>query len=69
MKHGPIALVDKEMLVLAIAPKDPWYEKMISQIEQAKARGGKVAVIATMATPARAEIVTTFFGCQTHPGI
>lgn len=47
MKHGPIALVDKDMPVLALAPKDPWYEKMISQIEQAKARGGKVYVVAT----------------------
>ena len=47
MKHGPIALVDKDMPVLAIAPKDPWYEKMISQIEQAKARGGRVIVVAT----------------------
>lgn len=47
MKHGPIALVDKDMPVLAIAPKDPWYEKMISQIEQAKARGGFVIAIAT----------------------
>ena len=47
MKHGPIALVDKDMPVLAIAPKDPWYEKMISQIEQAKARGGMVIAVAT----------------------
>ncbi|MEX2160599.1 MAG: glutamine--fructose-6-phosphate transaminase (isomerizing) [Anaerolineales bacterium] len=47
MKHGPIALIDAEMPVLAIAPRDPWYEKMISQIEQAKARGGKVIAVAT----------------------
>lgn len=47
MKHGPIALIDKDMPVLAIATKDPWYEKMISQIEQAKARGGVVIAIAT----------------------
>ncbi len=47
MKHGPIALVDRDMPVLAIAPDDPWYEKMISQIEQAKARGGSVIVVAT----------------------
>ncbi len=47
MKHGPIALIDKTMPVLAIAPKDPWYEKMVSQIEQAKARGGQVIVVAT----------------------
>ena len=47
MKHGPIALIDRDMPVLAIAPKDPWYEKMISQIEQAKARGGSVIAVAT----------------------
>lgn len=47
MKHGPIALVDRDLPVLAIAPDDPWYEKMISQIEQAKARGGSVIVVAT----------------------
>jgi glucosamine--fructose-6-phosphate aminotransferase (isomerizing) len=47
MKHGPIALIDPDMPVLAIALRDPWYEKMISQIEQAKARGGKVVAIAT----------------------
>ncbi len=47
MKHGPIALVDQDMPVLALAPRDPWYEKMISQIEQAKARGGKIFVVAT----------------------
>jgi len=47
MKHGPIALVDRDLPVLAIAPDDPWHEKMISQIEQAKARGGSVIVVAT----------------------
>jgi glucosamine--fructose-6-phosphate aminotransferase (isomerizing) len=47
MKHGPIALVDKDMPVLALATKDLWYEKMISQIEQAKARGGIVVAVAT----------------------
>jgi glucosamine--fructose-6-phosphate aminotransferase (isomerizing) len=47
MKHGPIALIDREMLIVALATQDLWHEKMISQVEQAKARGGKVAVIAT----------------------
>jgi glucosamine--fructose-6-phosphate aminotransferase (isomerizing) len=47
MKHGPIALVDKDMPVIALAPKDPWYDKMISQIEQVKARGGSVVAVAT----------------------
>jgi glucosamine--fructose-6-phosphate aminotransferase (isomerizing) len=47
MKHGPIALIDKHMPVVCIAPKDPWHEKMISQIQQAKARGGTVIAVAT----------------------
>lgn len=47
MKHGPIALIDEQMPVLAIALKDHLYDKMISQIEQAKARGGIVIAIAT----------------------
>ncbi|MEW6401445.1 MAG: glutamine--fructose-6-phosphate transaminase (isomerizing) [Chloroflexota bacterium] len=47
MKHGPIALIDEEMPVLCIAPKDPWHEKMISQIQQAKARDGIVIAVAT----------------------
>ncbi len=47
MKHGPIALIDKDMPVVALAPNDPWYEKMVSQVEQARARGGIVIAIAT----------------------
>ena len=47
MKHGPIALIDEEMPVVVIAPRDPWYDKMFSQIEQAKARGGIVVAVAT----------------------
>jgi len=47
MKHGPIALIDRDMPVLAIAPHDPWYEKMISQVEQARARGGSVITVST----------------------
>uniref|UniRef100_A0A7C4KFE7 Glutamine--fructose-6-phosphate aminotransferase [isomerizing] n=1 Tax=Anaerolinea thermolimosa TaxID=229919 RepID=A0A7C4KFE7_9CHLR len=47
MKHGPIALVDKDMPVIAITPQDLWYDKMISQIEQVKARGGVVVAVAT----------------------
>jgi glucosamine--fructose-6-phosphate aminotransferase (isomerizing) len=47
MKHGPIALIDESMPVLAIAIQDAVYDKMISQIEQAKARGGIVIAVAT----------------------
>ncbi len=47
MKHGPIALIDESMPVVCLAPKDPWHDKMISQIQQAKARGGTVIAVAT----------------------
>ncbi|GMQ78889.1 MAG: glutamine--fructose-6-phosphate transaminase (isomerizing) [Anaerolineae bacterium] len=47
MKHGPIALIDETMPIVAIATRDDLYEKMISQIEQAKSRGGTVIAIAT----------------------
>ncbi|MEX2031024.1 MAG: glutamine--fructose-6-phosphate transaminase (isomerizing) [Anaerolineales bacterium] len=47
MKHGPIALVTPEMPVIALAPRDAWYEKTLNQIEQAKARGGVVIAVAT----------------------
>lgn len=47
MKHGPIALIDESMPVLAIVTKDHLYDKMISQVQQAKARGGVVIALAT----------------------
>ncbi len=47
MKHGPIALIDESMPVVAIATCDELYDKMISQIQQAKARGGVVIALAT----------------------
>lgn len=47
MKHGPIALVDENMPVVFIAPKDSTYDKIISNIEEIKARKGKVIAIAT----------------------
>ena len=45
MKHGPIALIDEKMPVVVIAPKDDSYEKIISNIQEIKARGGKVIAI------------------------
>ncbi|MBN1977851.1 MAG: glutamine--fructose-6-phosphate transaminase (isomerizing) [Anaerolineae bacterium] len=47
MKHGPIALIDEVMPVVAIAVRDHVYDKMISQIEQVKARGGIAIALAT----------------------
>ena len=47
MKHGPIALIDKDMPVVFIATKDSVYGKILSNIEEVKARGGRVIAIAT----------------------
>jgi glucosamine--fructose-6-phosphate aminotransferase (isomerizing) len=47
MKHGPIALIDENMPVIFIATKDPIYEKVLSNIEEVKARKGKVIAVAT----------------------
>lgn len=47
MKHGPIAMVEKQFPTCAVAPSDSVYEKMISNIEEIKARGGRVVAVAT----------------------
>ena len=46
MKHGPIALIDENMPVVVIAPKDGTYDKILSNIQEVKARKGKVIAIA-----------------------
>lgn len=47
MKHGPIALIDEKMPTVVIAPKDDLHDKIISNIQQVKARGGSVIAIVT----------------------
>jgi glucosamine--fructose-6-phosphate aminotransferase (isomerizing) len=47
MKHGPIALIDEQMPVVTIAPGDHVFEKMIGNIQEAKARGGSVVALTT----------------------
>ncbi|HON17851.1 MAG TPA: glutamine--fructose-6-phosphate transaminase (isomerizing) [Salinivirgaceae bacterium] len=47
MKHGPIALIDENMPVVFIAPKDKSYDKIISNVQEVKARKGKVISIVT----------------------
>jgi len=46
MKHGPIALIDENFPTVVIAPQDSTYDKMVSQIEQVKARKGRVLAVA-----------------------
>ncbi|MDO8131895.1 MAG: glutamine--fructose-6-phosphate transaminase (isomerizing) [Candidatus Brocadiales bacterium] len=47
MKHGPIALINKDMPVIFIATQDKVYEKIMNNIEEVKSRGGRVIAIAT----------------------
>ncbi len=47
MKHGPIALIDRELPTVVIAPDDEMHEKIISNIQQVKARGGSVIAVIT----------------------
>lgn len=47
MKHGPLALIDEKMAVVVICPQDEYYEKTISNLEEAKARGGVIISIGT----------------------
>jgi glucosamine--fructose-6-phosphate aminotransferase (isomerizing) len=47
MKHGPIALIDENMPIVALTPRDGVYSKIISNLEEVKARDGKVIALAT----------------------
>lgn len=46
MKHGPIALIDEDMPVVFVAPKDSTYEKILSNIQEVRARGGRIIAVA-----------------------
>ena len=47
MKHGPISLIDDDMPIVTLIPRGPLYEKMMSNISEARSRGGRVIAIAT----------------------
>ncbi|MCP4499637.1 MAG: glutamine--fructose-6-phosphate transaminase (isomerizing) [Deltaproteobacteria bacterium] len=47
MKHGPIALIDEEMPVVVLAVRGPGYEKVVANLEEVRARGGKVISVVT----------------------
>lgn len=47
MKHGPLALIDANMAIVVVAPDDNLFEKTVSNLEEAKARGGKIISIGT----------------------
>ncbi|MCC7418629.1 MAG: glutamine--fructose-6-phosphate transaminase (isomerizing) [Acidobacteria bacterium] len=57
MKHGPIALIDDRMPVVALAPRDAVFEKMIGNVQEVKARGGSVVALTTQGGAGLASIL------------
>lgn len=60
MKHGPLALIDDKMAVVMLAPRDELFEKSISNMEEAKARGGRILSVST-GHNARLEEVSDYY--------
>jgi glucosamine--fructose-6-phosphate aminotransferase (isomerizing) len=69
LKHGPIALVDEEMPVVVLAPRDGVYEKTLSAIEQVKARGGTVIAVGTAGDPLLPTKVDHLLPVPAAPGL
>ena len=61
LKHGPIALIDKNMPVIVVAPNDQWLEKLKSNIEEVRSRGGIVIVFTDKNSGIQAEAGVTVF--------
>jgi glucosamine--fructose-6-phosphate aminotransferase (isomerizing) len=59
MKHGPIALIDQNVPVIAIAPSGPLFEKTASNLQEAAARGGKIIVLSDAAGVAKLKGIAT----------
>ncbi len=58
MKHGPIALIDRQVPILAIAPSGPLFEKTASNVQEAGARGGQVVVFSDAAGCAKLQSIS-----------
>ena len=56
MKHGPIALIDEQMPVVVLLPKDPVYTKTLSNMKEVEARGGRIIVVTDAPSPELEEI-------------
>ncbi|MDD4225026.1 MAG: glutamine--fructose-6-phosphate transaminase (isomerizing) [Mariniphaga sp.] len=70
MKHGPIALVDNNLPVIVIAPQDAWYEKIVSNIQEVKARKGNVIAIITEGDTGIKELLDDKIEIpETHPAL
>jgi glucosamine--fructose-6-phosphate aminotransferase (isomerizing) len=70
MKHGPIALIDREMPVVVLATKNDVYEKVISNIEEVKAREGKIIALASESDQEIAKKADDVINIpETHPSL
>ena len=58
LKHGPIALIDNEMPVIVLAPRDHWFEKTVSNMQEVAARGGQIIVVGPQGIATEAAIET-----------
>ena len=59
MKHGPIALIDRSVPVIAIVPSGPLFEKTASNLQEAAARGGQLIVFSDAAGAAKLQHIAT----------
>lgn len=69
LKHGPLALIDKEMPVIVIAPKDDLIEKMASNIQEVQARGGEIYIFSDDADRWENDSSVTFIKMPSTPTI
>jgi len=70
MKHGPIALIDDDMPVVVLAPRDPVYQKVVSNIEEVKARNARIiAVVSDDAPELRGKVDHVIRVPQTIPAL
>ena len=62
LKHGPIAYIDKDVSIVVLAPKDEWYAKTISNLEEIRARGGHIIAIGTEGDTETCKVANEFIG-------
>jgi len=69
MKHGPIALIDEKMPVVVLAPRDPVYAKVVSNIEEVKARAGRVIAVVNDTSDLTGKADHFLIVPETHPAL
>jgi len=67
MKHGPIALIDEQVPTVALVPKGPHYEKTLSNVQEVRARGGRIIAVATEGDTRAADIADHVFWIPEAP--